>query len=139
MINQQINTQLATPISSEIHHGRFGRENRNDVYLISVIRKCILSQLWSSIYHQYKLKYKKVGVLPIWIVKSNVSSVVPYSERRAKGQLMKSQRQPSSWQRKDQRSKRQTLLSVSAVHRPFLHFVLYLYFAYAEHYVYITN
>ena len=30
----------------------------------------------------YKSKYKKVGVLPIWIVKSNVSSVDPSSERK---------------------------------------------------------
>ena len=29
----------------------------------------------------YKSKYKKVGVLPIWEVKSNVSSVGPSSER----------------------------------------------------------
>ena len=32
---------------------------------------------------RYKLKCKKVGVLPIWIVKSNVSSVDPSSEREA--------------------------------------------------------
>ena len=30
---------------------------------------------------RYKSKYKKVGVLPIQIVKSNVSSVGPLSER----------------------------------------------------------
>ena len=29
----------------------------------------------------YKSKYKKVGVLPIWLVKSNVLSVGPSSER----------------------------------------------------------
>ena len=42
-----------------------------------------------------KLKYEKVGVLPIWIVKSNVSSVGPSSESN----LLK--------------------LSVLAVHQPF--------------------
>ena len=30
---------------------------------------------------RFKSKYEKVGVLPIWIVKSNVSSVGPSSER----------------------------------------------------------
>ena len=30
---------------------------------------------------RYKSKYKKVGVLPIWIVKSNISSVGSSSER----------------------------------------------------------
>ena len=32
----------------------------------------------------YKSKYKKVGVLPIWIVKFNVSSVGRSSERNRK-------------------------------------------------------
>ena len=32
-------------------------------------------------YKEYKSKYKKVGVLPIRIIKSNVSSVGPSSER----------------------------------------------------------
>ena len=31
---------------------------------------------------RYKSKYKKVSVLPIWIVKSNVSSIGPSSERK---------------------------------------------------------
>ena len=39
----------------------------------------------------FKLKYKKVGVLPIQIVKSNVSSVVPSSERNQFFCLMKGQ------------------------------------------------
>ena len=34
---------------------------------------------------KYKLKYKKVGVLPIRIVKSNILSVGPSSERNIKG------------------------------------------------------
>ena len=33
---------------------------------------------------RYKLKYKKVGVLPIWKVKSNISNVGPSSERNIK-------------------------------------------------------
>ena len=33
---------------------------------------------------KYKSKYKKVGVLPIRIVKSNVSSIGPSSERKRK-------------------------------------------------------
>ena len=52
--------------------------------------------------HSRKSKYKKVGVLPIRIVKSNVSSVGPLSERNTDCCFL--------------RSKRQTLLSVSAVH-----------------------
>ena len=34
-----------------------------------------------SVHHGYKSKYEKVGVLPTRIVKSNVSSVGPSSER----------------------------------------------------------
>ena len=33
---------------------------------------------------RYKSKYKKIGVLPIWKVRSNVSSVGPSSERNMK-------------------------------------------------------
>ena len=33
---------------------------------------------------RYKSKYKKIGVLPIWKVRSNVSSVGPLSERNMK-------------------------------------------------------
>ena len=33
---------------------------------------------------RYKLKYKKVGVPPIWKVKSNISNVGPSSERNIK-------------------------------------------------------
>ena len=58
---------------------------------------------------RYKSKQKKFGVLPIRIIKSNVSSVGSSSERN---------RKPCFSLTKGQRSKRQTLF-VSAVHQPF--------------------
>ena len=75
----------------------------------------------------YKSKYKKVGVLPIRIVKSNVLSAGPLSERRAF---------PRFYLTKGQRSKRQILLSVSAVHQPFNISICISTSAYAAHYVY---
>ena len=43
--------------------------------LMSVLRRAVF---------RYKSKYKKVGVLPIRIVKSNVSSIGPSSERNTR-------------------------------------------------------
>ena len=53
-----------------------------------------------------QMEYEKVGVLPIQIVKSNISSIGPSSA----GLFSLT---------KGQHSKRYTLLSVSAVHQPF--------------------
>ena len=41
----------------------------------------IFNDILCTILHRYKSKYEKVGVLPIRIAKSNVSSVGPSSER----------------------------------------------------------
>ena len=66
----------------------------------------------------YKLKYKKVGVLPIWIVRSNVSSVGLSSEIE-----------------KDKRSKRLDF-TIHIDNTPTsLYFDLYLNTAFAAHYV----
>ena len=64
----------------------------------------------------HKLKYKKVGVLPMRIVWSNVSSIGPSSERPMLETLDYTIRIGSS--------------------PTFLYFDLYLYSAYAGHYVY---
>ena len=64
-------------------------------------------------YKEYKSKYKKVGVLPIRIIKSNVSSVGPSSERTTRFTL--------------------TYLDFTPT---FLYFDLYLNTDYAAHYVY---
>ena len=59
------------------------------------------------IFSRYKSKYKNVGVLPIRIAQSNVSSVGPSSKKNLFSL------------KKGQCSKRQTILSVLAVHQPF--------------------
>ena len=58
-------------------------------------------------YERYESKYKVVGVLPIWKVKSNISSVGPLSERISFSLT------------KGLHSKRWSVLSKSAVHQPF--------------------
>ena len=68
---------------------------------------------------EYKSKYKKVGVLPIRIVKSNVSSVGP-------------------WFLSDEGPTVETLdytIRIGST-QTFLYFDLHLYSAYAVHYVY---
>ena len=50
----------------------FAKFTESFVYKRSVMRRQLM--------FRYKSKYKKVGVLPIWKVKSNVSSVGPSSE-----------------------------------------------------------
>ena len=67
------------------------------------------TQCTVQVEQRYKSKYKKVGVLPIRIVQSNVSSVGPSSER-------------NNSLTKGQRSKRQTILSVLAVYTNFFIF-----------------
>ena len=69
-------------------------------YLMLRSKRSVLRRQCSDI---YKSKYKKVGVIPIWKAKSNVSSVGPLSERN-EGPIS---------------SKRWTLLSVSAEHQRF--------------------
>ena len=69
--------------------------------IVMIHRRCLLLY----VILRYKSKYKKVGVLPIRIVWSNVSSIDPSSERNST--------------------------------KTFLYFDLYLYSAYAAHYVYI--
>ena len=78
--------------------------------------------------NKVQMKYRKVGVLRIWKAKSNVSSVGPTSERKHARSLTEGQR-----------SKRWSLLSISAVHQPFYISILYLNTAYAAHYVYFIN
>ena len=68
---------------------------------------------------RYKSKYKKVGVLPIRIVWSNVSSIGPSSEKN-EGPMLE--------------TLDHTLRIGSTP--TFLYFDLYLYSAYAAHYVY---
>ena len=68
----------------------------------------------------YKSKYKKVGVLPIRIVLSNVSRFGPSSER------------------KGQYSKCQTIVTIRIGSTPiFLYFDLYLYYVYYLIYIYL--
>ena len=48
---------------------------------VSISREHVLSKLKARLWY-YKSKYKKVSVLPIRIVKSDVSSVGPLSENK---------------------------------------------------------
>ena len=50
---------------------------------VSISREHVLSKLKARLWY-YKSKYKKVSVLPIRIVKSDVSSVGPLSENKFK-------------------------------------------------------
>ena len=72
---------------------------------------------------EYKSKYEKFGVLPIGIVKSNVSSVHPSSEASFPSPTLK------------------TLdFTIHIGSTPnFLYFDLYLNIVYAKHYVYFTK
>ena len=74
----------------------------------------------------YITKYKKVGVLPIQIVWSNVSSIGPSSER--------------NWFLSDEGPMLETLDHTIRVGSTptFLYFDLYLYSAYTAHYVYFN-
>ena len=60
--------------------------------LYTKVTKCIREKMtlyfrrWTIKSHSPR--YKKVGVLPIWIVKSNVSSIGPSSERKKKGPML---------------------------------------------------
>ena len=74
----------------------------------------------------YKSKYEKLGVLPLRIVKSNVSSVGPSSEPEKHGNCFSLT--------KGERSKRIRICSTST----FSYFDLYLYSVYAAHYVYLN-
>ena len=62
-------------------------------------------KLLASCNKVHSVKYKKVGVLLIWIVKSNVSSVVPSLFLSDEGLTLE--------------TSRLYILSVSAVHQPF--------------------
>ena len=80
---------------------------------------------------RYKSKYKKVGVLPIWIVQSNVSSIGPSSERNSFLFLSDEGPMLENLFLFDEGPMLETLdymLSVLAVHRPFYYFNLkYMY------------
>ena len=91
---------------------------------ISFSHEHLSNQRWKRGFGKYKSKYKKVAVLPIRIVKSNVSSVRPFVREKhgetrcfslTKGFTIRIGSTPT-----------------------FLYFELYLYTAYAIHYVYFT-
>ena len=94
----------------------------------------VIKRRWrTKVIHVYKSKYKKVGVLPIQIVKSNVSSVGPSLERNRSANVRNVRLYYPYRQYTDLFIFRfvsehclrstlrlfQTLLSILAVHQPF--------------------